>query len=200
MLSNQQVAEVFANIADAMEVLGEDRFKAQAYRRASEVLGSLPTSLQDYYARGALEDIPGVGAAISTKIAELLETGRLQFYERLRAKVPDGVLDVVRVPGASGRSRGWVPGSKAASLPALNTARRVRSDFCSARPYRWLVSSSRPTVWPNRPCSTSAMRARCGAHVRRLATSTLSRWRPIRPRHSTPSSLCRTWPPWSDAR
>src|SRR5919202_6926971 len=106
MLSNQQVAEVFANIADAMEVLGEDRFKAQAYRRASEVLCSLPTSLQDYYARGALEEIPGVGAAISTKIAELLETGRLQFYERLRAKVPDGVLDVVRVPGV-GPKTAW---------------------------------------------------------------------------------------------
>src|ERR671932_366985 len=106
MLSNQQVAEVFANIADAMEVLGDDRFKAQAYRRASEVLGSLPTSLQDYYARGALEDIPGVGASIAAKIAELLETGRLQFYERLRAKVPDGVLDVMRVPGV-GPKTAW---------------------------------------------------------------------------------------------
>ena len=99
MLSNQQVAQVFQNIADAMELLGEDRYKYQAYRRASEMIHALPTSLQDYYARGALEEIPGVGSAIAAKIAELLETGSLQFYERLRARVPDGVLDIMHVPG-----------------------------------------------------------------------------------------------------
>jgi DNA polymerase (family 10) len=106
MLSNQQVAEVFANIADTMEVLGEDRFKFQAYRRASETLAGLSRSLEDYHARGALREIPGVGEAIAAKIAELLETGSLQFYERLRAKVPDGVLDVVRVPGV-GPKTAW---------------------------------------------------------------------------------------------
>ncbi|HZG66454.1 MAG TPA: helix-hairpin-helix domain-containing protein, partial [Herpetosiphonaceae bacterium] len=99
MLSNQQIAGVFANIADSMELLGEDRYKYQAYRRASETLAALPVSLQDFHARGALQDIPGVGAAISSKIAELLHTGSLAFYERLRAQVPDGVLDVMRVPG-----------------------------------------------------------------------------------------------------
>lgn len=99
MLSNQQIAAVFANIADSMELLGEDRFKYQAYRRASETLAALPVSIQDYHARGALKKIPGVGAAISGKIVELLETGSLGFYERLRDKVPDGVVDVMRVPG-----------------------------------------------------------------------------------------------------
>ena len=104
MLSNQQVAQVFANVADVMDLLGEDRFKSQAYRRASETLGALPLSLRDYHARGALEEIPGVGAAIAAKIAELLETGSLQFYERLRARAPDGVVDVMRVPGVGPRT------------------------------------------------------------------------------------------------
>ena len=99
MLSNQQIAAVFANIADSMELLGEDRFKYQAYRRASETLAALSVSIQDYHARGALKEIPGVGAAISSKIVELLDTGSLGFYERLRDKVPDGVVDVMRVPG-----------------------------------------------------------------------------------------------------
>lgn len=106
MLSNQQVAQVFENIADAMELLGEDRFKYQAYRRAGETLSALPVSLHDYHARGALQEINGVGAAIAAKIAELLDTGKLEFYERLRARVPDGVLDVMRVPGV-GPKTAW---------------------------------------------------------------------------------------------
>lgn len=106
MLANQQIAEVFANIADTMELLGEDRFKYQAYRRASETLGALSISLADYRARDALEDLPGVGPAIAAKIVELLDTGQLQFYERLRAKAPDGLLDVMRVPGV-GLKTAW---------------------------------------------------------------------------------------------
>ena len=106
MLSNQQVAQVFHNIADSMELLGEDRFKYQAYRRAGETLGELAVSLQDYHSRGALKQIPGVGPAIAAKIAELLESGSLGFYEKLRARVPDGVVDVMRVPGV-GPKTAW---------------------------------------------------------------------------------------------
>ncbi len=105
-LSNQQIAEIFARIADAMETRGDDRFKFQAYRRASETLSALPVSLQDYHARKALREIEGVGPAIASKIAELLDTGKLDFYERLRAEVPDGVVDVVRVPGV-GPKTAW---------------------------------------------------------------------------------------------
>lgn len=97
--SNQQVAQVFRDIADAMEVLGENRFKYQAYSRAADTLDALPVSLYDYLESGTLGAIPGVGPAISAKITELLTTGTLQFREGLRAQVPDGVLEVVRVPG-----------------------------------------------------------------------------------------------------
>ncbi len=97
--SNQQVAQVFRDIADTMEVLGENRFKYQAYSRAADALDGLPVSLYDYLEAGTLGAIPGVGPAISAKIIELLATGTMQFRERLRAQVPDGVLEVVRVPG-----------------------------------------------------------------------------------------------------
>jgi DNA polymerase (family 10) len=105
-LSNQKIAEIFARIADAMEARGDDRFKYQAYRRVSETLAATPVSLHDYHARKALREIEGVGPAIASKIAELLETGKLEFYERLRAEVPDGVVDVLRVPGV-GPKTAW---------------------------------------------------------------------------------------------
>jgi DNA polymerase (family 10) len=98
-LSNQQIALVFRDIADSMDVLGENRFKTQAYARAADMIEELPTSLYDHLAAGAIDDLPGVGPAISAKITELLTTGTLQFRERLREQVPDGVLQIMRVPG-----------------------------------------------------------------------------------------------------
>ncbi len=97
-LTNKAVADVFRAIADSMEILGEDRFRTQAYRRASETLADLPQPLALYRERGELADLPGVGKAIADKIGELLDTGQLQFYEKLRARIPAGVLELLRVP------------------------------------------------------------------------------------------------------
>jgi DNA polymerase (family 10) len=97
--SNQQVAQIFRDIAESMEVLGENRFKYQAYARVADTIDELPTSLHDHLESGTLDDIPGVGPAISAKITELLTTGTMPFRERLREQVPDGVLNIVRVPG-----------------------------------------------------------------------------------------------------
>jgi DNA polymerase (family 10) len=99
IFSNQQVAQVFRDIATAMEVLGEHPFKTQAYSRAADTIANLPTSVYGYVEQGTLDNLPGVGPAISAKIAELLTTGTMRYRERLRDDVPDGILDMVRVPG-----------------------------------------------------------------------------------------------------
>lgn len=97
--SNQQVAQVFRDIATAMEVLGEHAFKTQAYARAADTIANLPVSLYHYLEQGTLDELPGVGPAISAKITELLTSGTMSFRERLREQVPDGVLQIVDVPG-----------------------------------------------------------------------------------------------------
>src|SRR6478736_69727 len=61
---------------------------------------------QRRWRRCALDDIPGVGKAIAEKIGELIDTGQLQFYEKLRAKVPAGVLEMLRVPNIGPRTAG----------------------------------------------------------------------------------------------
>src|SRR5215218_5917841 len=105
-LTNREIADVFYAIADTMEVLGEDRFRTQSYRRAGDALGDLPEPLSSYRTRGQIEAIPGVGKAIAEKIRELLDTGELRFYERLKAKVPTGVLEMLRVPNIGPRTAG----------------------------------------------------------------------------------------------
>jgi DNA polymerase (family 10) len=105
-LTNREIADVFYAIADTMEILGEDRFRTQAYRRAGDALVDLAEPLASYRSRGTLEAIPGVGKAIADKIRELLDTGQLQFYEKLRAKVPAGVLELLHVPNVGPRMAG----------------------------------------------------------------------------------------------
>lgn len=97
-LSNREVADVFLGVADRMEILGEDKFRLLAYRRAGEAIADLPMPLADYRARGALDEIPGIGKTIAEKIGTLLDTGALPLAERLRSQVPDGVMALLRVP------------------------------------------------------------------------------------------------------
>lgn len=105
-LTNRQIADTFHAIADSMEILGEDRFRLLSYRRAGDVLVDLPQPLAMYRERGELDAIPGVGKAIADKIGELLDTGQLQFYEKLRARLPDSVLSMLRIPNLGPRTVG----------------------------------------------------------------------------------------------
>jgi len=98
-LTNKQIATIFLNIADLLEIQGENKFKFLAYRRAGEVMLDLGRDLQAYADDGTLEDIPGVGKAIAEKTRELLETGKLAFYERLIEQVPETLVDVMRING-----------------------------------------------------------------------------------------------------
>lgn len=105
-LTNRDIADVFYAIADTMEILGEDRFRTQAYRRAGDAIVDLPAPLASYRDRDELRAIPGVGKAIADKIDELLDTGKLRFYERLKEKVPAGVLELLHVPNVGPRTAG----------------------------------------------------------------------------------------------
>ncbi len=105
-LTNREIADVFYAIADTMEVLGEDVFRSRAYRRAGDAILGLVQPLATLRERDELTGVPGIGKAISDKIAELLDTGQLRFYEKLRAKVPAGVLELLRVPNIGPRTAG----------------------------------------------------------------------------------------------
>ena len=98
-LTNRDIAEIFGNIADILEIQGESKFKFLSYRRASEELAELPRDLQAYLDDGTLRDIPGVGKAISDKITELLQTGTMDYYEQRKSEVPLGVVEIKRING-----------------------------------------------------------------------------------------------------
>ena len=97
-MTNYEIAELFKRIGDMMDILGENRFKVLAYRRASENIEALGQDIRVYWQEGTLEEIPGIGKAIAEKIDELLSTGRLAFYERLQDQVPTGVVSLLEIP------------------------------------------------------------------------------------------------------
>ena len=103
-LTNGQLARIFHDIGDILEVKGELVFKTVAYHRAADAIGRAPFTVTDAYRRGESPQIPGVGKAISDKLAELARTGRLEYYERLRAEIPASLIELLRIPGLGPRT------------------------------------------------------------------------------------------------
>jgi DNA polymerase (family 10) len=99
MLNNRQLAEAFTMIADLSEIKGENIYKTLAYRKAADSLLNLGREASEYWKEGKLNDIPGVGKAISEKIDELLTTGKLGFLEKLKKEVPPGLVEWLPIPG-----------------------------------------------------------------------------------------------------
>jgi DNA polymerase (family 10) len=96
--TNLQLAEIFENIADLLEITGEVIYKTLAYRKASDSLRDLGQDAFSIWQNGNLTDIPGVGKAIAEKIRELFETGQLKYYENLKEEVPLSLLEILEVP------------------------------------------------------------------------------------------------------
>jgi len=98
-MNNGEVARVFQDIADLLELKGESVFKVRAYQKAVRSIEHLPVELSQLKAEGKLRDVPGIGEAIEKKITELLDTEHLKYYEELRAEFPEGVISLLQVPG-----------------------------------------------------------------------------------------------------
>jgi len=96
--TNQQLADIFNNIADLLEIKGEVIYKILAYRKAADSLANLGRDVNVIWREGNLTEIPGVGKAIAKKIDELLTTGHLSFLEELESEVPPSLIEILQVP------------------------------------------------------------------------------------------------------
>jgi len=92
------LANLFDRIAILLEIKGENPFKVNAYRRAAENLRRETRDIVELYKEEKLTEIPGVGKAIAQKITEILENGKLEFYDKLTAEIPERLLSLYEVP------------------------------------------------------------------------------------------------------
>lgn len=100
-LTNPQIAEHFQELADLLEFGGTNPFRIRAYRNSVRVIEDYPESVADLARNESfdLTDIPGIGDAVAKKIKVLVDTGELPQLQELKAKIPESVLDLLRVPG-----------------------------------------------------------------------------------------------------
>lgn len=96
---NQEVAKVFEQIADLLEIKGEDRFRINSYRKVARSLESLTEDVGELAKQGALQKIPGVGKGTAERIEQYLADGRISLHEELLASLPEGLLRLLAIPG-----------------------------------------------------------------------------------------------------
>lgn len=106
LFTNKDVYELFDAIADLMEILGEDRFRILAYRRASQALQTVELPLYELHQRNRIHKIDGLSKGMAEKVAELFVTGDIEYYSRLQERMPVGVRELLRVPHIGPRTAG----------------------------------------------------------------------------------------------
>ena len=97
--TNGDLARIFHEIGDLLQVRGELVFKVQAYHKAADAIARAPFDVASAYASGDRRPVPGVGSAIGDKIVELATTGHMTFHDHLRAEMPASLVDLLQVPG-----------------------------------------------------------------------------------------------------
>jgi DNA polymerase (family 10) len=124
-MQNAEVVAMLSEIADLMELTGDNPFKIRAYRRAAQVVDSLPTPVSELWHRGELVKLPGVGASTAERIGQFVETGTCDALERMREKVPPGVSELLRVEGIGSKTAALVwKGLGITGVDALEEAAR----------------------------------------------------------------------------
>jgi len=98
-VTKNEIADILTDIAVLLELKGENPFKTRAYQTGAKALESLEEDLGTVIAEARLQEIKGVGDALSKKIIELHTTGKLKFYEELKASIPPGLVEMLEIPG-----------------------------------------------------------------------------------------------------
>lgn len=99
MPTKETVIRILEEIATLLELTGENPFKSRAYQNAARNLEKIDTDFNELVEQNRLAEIEGIGEAISKKLTELIQTGKLEYYEKLKASVPPGHLEMLKIPG-----------------------------------------------------------------------------------------------------
>jgi DNA polymerase (family 10) len=98
-MKNAILSELFNEMADVMEILGEDRFRINSYRKVGRVIGDMPTDVETLLVTGQLAKTPGIGKSSLAKIEEFIKTGMITAHRQLLKKIPPKLLELLKVPG-----------------------------------------------------------------------------------------------------
>jgi DNA polymerase (family 10) len=99
-VENPEIARIFEEVADVLEIQGANPFRIRAYRNATRTVETLTTPLRKWVQENRLlTDLPGIGKEMANHIREMVETGTLGFRDELLAEVPRSLIELMRLPG-----------------------------------------------------------------------------------------------------
>src|SRR5207247_10788033 len=100
-MQNPDIARLFDEVADLLEIQDANPFRVRAYRNAARTIRDFPEPLTDLVRAGTkdLTDIAGIGDDLAEKITDIVTTGELPLRKQLASKLPAGLLDLLRIPG-----------------------------------------------------------------------------------------------------
>src|SRR5580765_5188794 len=98
-MDKDQVAEILVQIGTLLELKGENPFKTRAYLNAARAIETTSEPLAKIISENRLGEIKGIGDALQKKITELVTTGKLPYYDDLKASVPAGLVAMLEIPG-----------------------------------------------------------------------------------------------------
>jgi len=98
-MRNQEVAKILHDISVLLDIKGESRFRVVAYEEAARRIEGWPEPIEEVWKNGKLEDIPGIGQSIASKITEYLATGKMTYYEELTKEIPPELIELTEIPG-----------------------------------------------------------------------------------------------------
>ncbi len=104
MIKNSEIIKILEDIADLLQLKGENVFKSRAYQKAARSIEFLSEDIEKLVAEDRLREIPGVGDAIAKKLTELVQTGHISYYDKLKAEFPEGIGNFLEVPGIGPRT------------------------------------------------------------------------------------------------
>jgi DNA polymerase (family 10) len=122
-VENIDIARIFEEIADLLEIQGGNPFRIRAYRAAARTIEALTMPAASLAERGRLDELPGIGEDLAAKIGTILETGTLPLLQELTEKTPESLVQMLRIPGLGPkRARQIYDTLHVATLADLETA------------------------------------------------------------------------------
>jgi len=97
-VKNNEIAQVFRDIATILQIKGANVFRIRAYERAAQNIEGLTEDIETFAAEGRLTEIPGIGKDLSDRITEYVASGKIQFFEDLKKSIPEGLLELLKIP------------------------------------------------------------------------------------------------------
>ncbi len=97
-MDNREIASILQTIGHLLEIQDENTFKVRAYHNAARAIEGLTADVRTLVEEETLGEVPGIGEALEEKITQLVATGKMEYFEKLRKQVPSGLLEMLDIP------------------------------------------------------------------------------------------------------